>query len=346
MGDPTKDETVIRPLVRAPQGVPPAADGADAADSEIGQLRRRLNEETGGGYRKHLQALTPRYGQVWRDIALGYAALVAVLVGVNMPIPLLWSAPLVLLGAVLVGYGLAYLQLFIHEAAHFNLAADRRVNDRLANVFIAWHLGADAARYRMTHLVHHRNHGAINDAERSYFNALTPRFVLEMLTGAHALRVFLARADAGPGGPRTSSLWPLARGVLAHLVLLSAMIASGAWRSAVAWVLGVGVFLPFFSTLRQLLEHRSPEANPAVDYAKRPHGAYTRIFRGGMLAHSFGGAGFDRHLLHHWEPQVSYTRLPDLEAYLRATSASEIIDRRTTTYLAALRGFLSSDRGR
>ena len=167
MSEPTRSETISRPLVRAPQGAPPVSDGADAADGEIGRLRRRVNEETEGDYRRHLQALTPRYGQVWRDIALGYAALAAVLFAVNLPVPLLGSLALMVLGAVLVGYGLAYLQLFIHEAAHFNLAADRRVNDRMANVFIAWHLGADAVRYRMTHLVHHRNHGAVNDSGAS-----------------------------------------------------------------------------------------------------------------------------------------------------------------------------------
>ena len=346
MGDPTRGETIIRPLVRSPNYAPPAPDGSEAADGEIGRLRRQLNDETAGAYKRRLQSLTPRYGQVWRDIAIGYAALAAVLVAADLPLPSPWSAPLVLLAAILVGYGLAFLQLFIHEAAHFNLAADRRLNDRLANIFIAWHLGADAALYRMTHLVHHRNHGLTSDSERSYFQALTPRFVLEMLTGVHALRVFLGRTGAGPAGPRTSSLWPMARGVLAHLALLSMLLACGAWRAAIAWVIGVGVFLPFFSTLRQLLEHRSPQADPAVDYGLRPHGAYTRLFRGGVLAHSFGGAGFDRHLLHHWEPQVSYTRLPDLEAYLRTTSARAIIDQRTTTYFQALSGFLRSDRGR
>jgi fatty acid desaturase len=158
-----------------------------------------------------------------------------------------------------------------------------------------------------------------------------------MLSGVHALRVFLGRGVAGADGPRAAAWWALARGVLVHLALLSGLIACGAWRSAAAWVLGVGVFLPLFSALRQLLEHRSPYADPAVDYARQPHGAYTRIFKGGVFTHTFGGAGFNRHLLHHWEPQVPYTRLPELESYLRTTSARGIIDWHTTTYLEALK---------
>ena len=348
---PIQDDTIARPKRRLTRARPPSpvpefgGDGASPAN-EIGRLRSQWNGETGGAYKRMLAQLAPSYGRVWRDIGFGYAALAVVLAGAALPLPGLWSAPLVLSAAMLVGYGLAYLQLFIHEAAHFNLAADRRLNDRLANIFIAWHLGADASRYRMTHLVHHRNHGLTTDSERSYFHALTPRFVIEMLTGVHALRVFLGRSAEGERGPRPGGgLWPLARGMLVHLTLLVGLVACGAWRAAIAWVIGVGVFLPFFSALRQLLEHRSSRADPSVDYSKTPHGAYTRIFRGGVLARSFGGAGFDRHLLHHWEPQVSYTRLAELEAFLQTTSARAIIEGRATTYLEALKGLLRSDRG-
>jgi fatty acid desaturase len=334
----TSDLTTIdRPTFRVAKPAPvPGPDAAPPlAPDDFAALRRRLEAETGGQYRRFIAELTPRYGQVWRDIGAGYAALAVVLAVAALPLPAPLSAILVLSAAVLVGYGVAFLQLFIHEAAHANLAPDRRLNDRLANLFIAWHLGADIGSYRMTHLAHHRNHGAVTDTERSYFNALTPWFLLEMLSGIHAVRVFLTRSGGGDGPAH--SLAPLARGMLVHFAFLALLIGLGAWRSAVAWVLGVGIFLPFFSTLRQLLEHRSPDASALVDYAHTPHGAYTRIFRGGLIAETFGGAGFNRHLLHHWEPQISYTRLPDFEAFVRRTSAHTFIEDRTTTYGQTLR---------
>ena len=74
--------------------------------------------------------------------------------------------------------------------------------------------------------------------------------------------------------------------------------------------------------------------------------AVTRIFADGLFSNIFGGAGFSRHLLHHWEPQLSYTRLGDLERYLCATSIGGIIDARRTTYLQAFRDILASDNGR
>ena len=49
------------------------------------------------------------------------------------------------------------------------------------------------------------------------------------------------------------------------------------------------------------------------------------MFGDGLIASTFGGAGFNRHMLHHWEAQISYTRLKDLEKFLLDTEASDII---------------------
>ena len=61
--------------------------------------------------------------------------------------------------------------------------------------------------------------------------------------------------------------------------------------------------------------------------------AVTRLFGDGPLARVFGGAGFNRHLLHHLEPQISYTRLGDLEAFVMATSLAPRLDARRASYL-------------
>jgi fatty acid desaturase len=56
------------------------------------------------------------------------------------------------------------------------------------------------------------------------------------------------------------------------------------------------------------------------------------VFGDGLIARTFGGAGFNRHLLHHWEPGISYTRLPDLEHFLNDTDLRPIMESRKTTY--------------
>jgi hypothetical protein len=96
------------------------------------------------------------------------------------------------------------------------------------------------------------------------------------------------------------------------------------------------LFFPFFVSLRQTLEHRDEDADPAADYAQVDHGATNRLFGDGPVANTLGSAGFNRHALHHWEPQVSYTRLRQLELYLLRTELEPMVRERQTTYRKTL----------
>jgi fatty acid desaturase len=117
----------------------------------------------------------------------------------------------------------------------------------------------------------------------------------------------------------------MAMALALHAGLIAAFFKLGFEYLAVAWIAGTGLFLPFFTALRQLLEHRSDAADQHADYSQIAHGEVTRMFSPGLLGSTLGGAGFNRHLLHHWDPQVSYTRLPELEQFLLATTASSAI---------------------
>jgi fatty acid desaturase len=322
------------------------ADHNHAVDDYSGDyapLRARLMAETGGEYQRFLAGLAPRYARVWTDIGLGYLGLAAVVGLVGLP-P---AAPSRLVGAVLgalgIGYGVAYIQLYLHEAAHSHLAPDRRLNDWLCDALISWQVGTTVERYRPVHFAHHRHLGTRADTENSYFQPLGPRLILETLAGIHALRILrnrqrqLDRAPAADGGSRAGNSTVLLRGALLHAGVCAVAFAVSGWPGLAAWILSVGACYPLFATLRQLLEHRSTEADPATDYTRTDHGALTRLFGTGPLASTFGGAGFNRHLLHHWEPQVSCTRLGDLENYLQGTSAAPIMAARRSTYLGAFR---------
>lgn len=299
-------------------------------------LRARVRAELGPEHARFCRALAPDYAKVRRDLAVGYAALFLILVVTCSVGGLLLGLAAAALGAVGIGYGIAYLQLFIHEAAHYNLAATRRANDRIADALICWQVGTSIAAYRRTHSEHHRHLGGAADTEISYTRKLTPRFLVEMVTGIHALRVFTGRTG-GPAGEKRPSRRPLAIGALVHLFILAGLLALGAWPAALAWLGGVGVFFPLFATLRQMLEHRPMPGESAG-------AAVTRMFGTGLVARSFGGAGFNRHLLHHIEPQVSYTRYDSLEDCLMRTAIRDALDARRTSYGRALVALLREGR--
>ena len=141
-----------------------------------------------------VKTLTPVYRIVYRDIALGYALLFGTLgcalAAERLGAPRLLAAAA---GAISVGYWIAYLMLFIHEGAHWNLAADRARSDRCCNLLVGWLAGLEVASYRKVHFQHHRALGTIDDSEHSYFFPLNLVFVAKGLFGLRALEVVLAR---------------------------------------------------------------------------------------------------------------------------------------------------------
>lgn len=307
-------------------------------DALVDARGRRLTEFKRG--------LEPRYAVVWAELLAGHAALGgAVVVLVRVPATYPTLAPLaVAIGALVIGYAVAYIQLFFHEAAHYNIAPTKRANDVLANAVIGSLVGQDIRAYRPIHFDHHRYLGTPQDTERSYFEALDARLIVESLTGVRVLKVLLARetiakVHAKPGadtGKKTLLNAQLVLGLLLHAGLLAVAFWFREWSLALAWVIGMGAVFPFFATVRQILEHRDFEARRDVDYRKVAHGSHGRMFGDGPLASTLGGAGFNRHLLHHWEPQISYTQLRALEAYLLETEAAALLRAHRTSYAATL----------
>jgi fatty acid desaturase len=296
-----------------------------------------LRNRSGQSYIDFKRQLVPRYSRVWRDITLGYVALAAGVIGL-MAIPRtpLWLTVLsILLGALFFGFVLAYLNLFFHEAAHWNLARSRSRNDFLADLFIGSFFGQSIEAYRIVHFGHHQHHGTPTDSEHSYFDPINLRFLSGALLGVKAFQVAREREGLSAANgqfPKSASRKALGRGLLLNGLIVGASVATGHWALALAWCAGVLSVFPFFNAVRQALEHRDELANDNANYAQIAHGRINRLFGDSLLAQTLGGAGFNRHLLHHWEPQISYTRLAELETYAMDTEYADLFRSRQTTY--------------
>lgn len=321
-----------------------------ASAPDLGDISRRaLCDQRGLTYLELRSHLAPRWGRLWAAFLAGHLALVAVLVALANVVGGSVAADLaaVLVGAVAVGFVVHYIVLFQHEAVHFNLAPSRRMNDLACDVLVGPLIGERVAAYRIVHLDHHRHLGTPLDTERSYFEPFGGRFVLEGLSGlriARIVRARLAHPERAPGarsaGPAVP--WVLLGAILLHGAVVLGSIAAGRPVVALAWLLGVGAVFPAVNTTRQLLEHRDHGARADVDYSTVPHGQVHRLFGSGPLASTLGGAGFNRHLLHHWDPGVSCTRLAELEAFLASTDVGPSLERRRTSYLATARRLLQA----
>ena len=289
--------------------------------------------------------LKPIYAVVWRDIILGYAAVITIFVlsaGFEHYFPS-WTIPNVIVSSLVLGVTLAYLSLFIHEAGHFNIHPDKKTNDLLSNIFLCLPFALDIGTYRKIHWQHHLHLGTPSDTETSYFNALTPALVIESFTGIHLLKVIRKKSRFTVNEKmRKRSLSMLILGGMLNIGIVGVFVAFGYWYLAVEWLTGMIVFFPFFAGLRQILEHRSELAEKNVDYTQVQHGKITRLFTSRFFSRVFGGAGFNKHMIHHWDPQMSYTRLKDVEAFLMESDVTRnLISTSRTTYIKTLKKLVS-----
>jgi len=319
--------------------------------AELEQLDRdKLVDGRGRTFKDFRRALKPRYARVWRDILLGYVGLAASCCGVvllDARHPRAWAL-IAFVGAFPIAYFIAFIQLFFHEAAHYNLAKSRQTNDVLADLFIGSLTGQSIKAYRVVHFDHHRLLGTQNDTEHSYFDALNVRFVVESLLGIRLVRVVISRRahvsarakDARAAAAKTRR--KLLLGLLLNASIMGAAVVTRCWSLLFAWPFAMLVLHPAINALRQLLEHRRFDALSSIDYATQDQGVMTRMFGAGPLASTLGGAGFNRHLLHHWEPQLSYTCFPELEQFLLETPAADALRSVTTTYTRAFLTLLNA----
>ncbi len=301
----------------------------------------------GTSYATFRSRLQPIYSKVWWDIFKGYFFL---LLASTIFIYLdnrYHSAKWILIipFAILTGYVTAFIALFIHEAGHFNIHPSKKTNDTLATLFLCLPFGLSMKSYRKIHWQHHLYLGTPQDTEVSYFNALTKLFILETLTGIHLIRTILkkGKSEVLTKEQVRQSRIMLFGGLLFHSIILVLLIYTNNWAYAITWVLGFGVFFPFFATIRQLLEHRDELAQNASNFRAQPHGKVTRLFVHTLLSSSFGAAGFTRHLIHHWDPQISYTRLGEIEEFLlNCERVAPVILSSKTTYLKTVKKLLAA----
>ncbi len=302
--------------------------------------KREVISSEGVKYLDFRKTLKPRYNIVWRDITMGYVVLIFFM-ALSLYFEELYTANFWMLIPVfsfIVGYIIAYLQLFSHEAIHFNIYPKKKQNDFLANIFLFSLVGKEINACRVRHWQHHYLLGTTEDPENIYFKPLSNKLIFSILSGIHFVqnilfaRVFqmmhlkLNKRDG-------YKILMLFVGVTLNLSIILFCIKYAHWQTGLIWFLSMTLFFPLFSTIRQILAHRDKWADSKIDYTTVDHGKVNRIFQKDFFSRTFGGAGFNRPLLHQWDPEISYTRFDDIEEFLLDCPKCWIeIDRSKTTY--------------
>lgn len=80
---------------------------------------------------------------------------------------LVWPIAMLFAGRTMRG-----LECLVHEASHYNFTRKRRLNDALADGLCAWPVLSQVAKYRKSHMVHHRAFEHETDPDRIRFEKL------------------------------------------------------------------------------------------------------------------------------------------------------------------------------
>jgi len=313
---------------------------------------RELTHPEIGSWRKFRAGLKPKYWHAWAEINFCLAMLLG---GYAAHFGLAWrlgnlaglaAAPLF---AAWLGFWLNAILTFGHEAAHYNLSASKSRNDLLADWSIWLFFPQSSKSYRKSHWQHHLHLGDPEDTEISYHNCASPWFLARAITGIYLLEL-MSRYTLGRGAnpklkptpskqnraARLGQILALARAGTTHAVLIGVPLYFHCYSTSVTWLVGAALAFPFFATVRQLLEHRAEDAHCAINYREVPHGPVNRLFGKNLFSRFYGAAGFNRHLLHHWDPTVSYTCFDEMERFFAGTRLQPEIEKSQTTYTSNL----------
>ena len=272
----------------------------------------------------------------------------------------LWPSAWLLLAIVVIGIQQHAMFILAHEAAHYRLFSDRRVND-LAGRLVGMVSGISMCTYRVIHRLHHNNLYTADDPDTAIHGGY-PRGVAYLwkklgqdLTGWNAWKTYAyffgapalndaTKRAARPLDDTSPQLRASARAdrwfvVAMQLGMPLACVAFGGWRGlaqyAVLWLLPMLTVLQPILRLRAIAEHGG-----VVDLSSPLTAARSNRTRGSLLNLLARATIFPHHvnyhLEHHLYPAVPHYRLPELHRALVAKGAldgAEVRDVRATMRL-------------
>jgi fatty acid desaturase len=314
MSEGYEGQSVVVDTVTA--GSAPDGDGLDAvrrliSRDELAQLNRIKGHQ-----------VILRLGLTWTAII---AALEAAILADSM---WAWFPAFVAMGCIQNA-----LILWTHEASHYGLTRNKRLNDLLGDVCVSGPAGVTVAHYRWQHVMHHRYLG---DPEKEV-DLMAWRCVrgghllgvlVQHLAGVYAVGV-LARYRTRKDDPRYGTLPPRSLasvvgfvGANSGLFLLCTL--QGCWYLYfLLWLLPLLTLALAIGNLRTIVEHQPSSEVCDRGLVKIP--AVVRVVRYGLIGRfCLAPLGFAYHIEHHAFPGIPHHRLRTVRQLLTARGCFQL----------------------
>jgi fatty acid desaturase len=281
--------------------------------------------------RKALAELTRELSKVSNVAALwaiarqwiGIAAALAFVVSVDR----WWAWPI---AGIFIATRQHALLALMHDASHYHLLSNRKLNDIISDLFCAFPTNITTAGYRYQHGEHHRHtnteqdpYWVIMQAQPAWHFPRTPLRAAAVFLGDglglyiadHAKAIgpwtYLSRL-AGKSQPKLTAGEHL-RYVLFMGTLITSLTLAGGWlHYLLLWVVPQSTVMMAFFRLRGLAEHPLEKDNTLTELQEsrdNPGRLFERILIAPM--------NINYHLTHHLFPSIPFNNLPKMHARLK-----------------------------
>ena len=236
--------------------------------------------------------------------------------------------------------------ILIHEAAHYRIRKNKKVNDVIGETFLAFPLFVTVRGYRLSHLAHHRHMNTEFDPD--WVSKETPDW--EFPKTRWALFIMLAKITLGfnvfwmikliltGGRPEAADKTTISsRGfvfgrIAYYILLIGVLSAFGLWKFYLLyWLVPMFTWLQLILRIRSIAEHFGIEHDDQEYTGART--TYPNLFDRAFIA----SKNVWYHLDHHLYPSVPFFNLPELHQELNKIPAFREQAHITRGYLGVLR---------
>jgi fatty acid desaturase len=307
-------------------------------DAFQGEIPHRLPKET----LRELSRVHP-----WRGLAHVAAELGAIAAAIWVS-STYWHPALYLLAVIWIGARQHALAILMHDGAHYRLHPNKRVNDVVGELLLAWPLLITLRKYRASHFAHHRTPNTQEDpdwtrkmkAEREWLfpmkGLLLARLLLGDMIGLGARRLvmdmtFLSKQSSeGQRQPGSAKAFVAARvGVYAAAAIVFTVFHG--WTGFLMyWVVPLLTWLVMVLRLRSIAEHFAIEHDHPYTEART---TFPSLLERLLIAPK----NVNYHLEHHLYPSVPFYLLPKLHASLMEVEQYRTKAHLTQSYAGVLK---------
>jgi fatty acid desaturase len=232
-----------------------------------------------------------------------------------------WNLLLYLVTIAFIGARQHALLILMHDGAHYRLFRNRRINDWVSEILLAWPNFVTMQSYRQNHFAHHRylNIGRDPDWTRKKDDAkwhfpkswaeLWQLFAADLFGSGAVYNIQLSRSLSARDSisPR---ILTLGRPIFYLLVFVVMLYCAALKGFALYWIVPFVTWLMLVLRLRSIAEHFAivPSAGTCSNTRTTLPGILDKVFVAPK------NIGF--HLEHHLYPNIHFFRLPELHKLL------------------------------